>query len=410
MKKSNSIPKYLKFSWILLVLTIVLSGCNNTTVPENGHIITLKPSKDIAENAMFYLQWIKKPYILNGYSDDVIVIDSINVKQNSVITINEIPQDNSFYRLSSIDGYSRAHTIFLILDKGGKTDISFNIDDLMDYTVEKGNAANKLINERISKNKSVLHTMSNLLSKKNTSLNPSIPASEKALYKEQYEYKKDSLADIFLKNIASDIEVSEQGTIVIVEYFFGYYGWGNKDTYAELKNKSTIREVKEYFDGKYRQKVKQQEVEDKITSMLNNEAPNFTLKQPNGSLLSLKNLRGQVVLIDFWASWCTPCIEKNNNMIVPLYEKYHKQGFEVLGTSIDKDVEDWKVSINKHKYPWRHVVDNEKDAKTHMSNVQNMYLFRGIPTTILIDKKGIIRGRNLEDEYLENEIIKLLKE
>ncbi|MEL6842841.1 MAG: redoxin domain-containing protein, partial [Bacteroidota bacterium] len=76
------------------------------------------------------------------------------------------------------------------------------------------------------------------------------------------------------------------------------------------------------------------------------EAPNFTLQTPEGKDVSLADLRGDYVLIDFWASWCRPCRMENPN-VVRVYNKYHEKGFEILGVSLDRTKDAWVKAIEK---------------------------------------------------------------
>ena len=124
-------------------------------------------------------------------------------------------------------------------------------------------------------------------------------------------------------------------------------------------------------------------------------APEITLSQPNGEVMSLSDLRGQYVLIDFWASWCGPCRRENPN-VKKVYEKYHEKGFEIYGVSLDKDMQPWLSAIGQDGLEWRHV----SDLKYWDSQVVKDYQITGIPLTILVDKEGVIIAKNLRGEAL----------
>lgn len=127
------------------------------------------------------------------------------------------------------------------------------------------------------------------------------------------------------------------------------------------------------------------------------EAPDITLNQPNGKPLSLSDLRGQYVLIDFWASWCGPCRRENPN-VKRVYDKYHSAGFEVLGVSLDKTKEAWLGAIEADGLTWRHI----SDLKFWQSSVVPVYQIQGIPLTVLVDKEGKILAKNLRGQELES--------
>jgi thiol-disulfide isomerase/thioredoxin len=124
-------------------------------------------------------------------------------------------------------------------------------------------------------------------------------------------------------------------------------------------------------------------------------APEIKLPQPNGDTLSLSSLRGQVVLIDFWASWCGPC-RRENPFNTQLYKQYHPKGFEILGVSLDDDKGRWKGAIASDSLVWKHVSDLRKWS----SMVVPLYKVEAIPATYLIDKDGKIVAKGLRGEAL----------
>ena len=133
-------------------------------------------------------------------------------------------------------------------------------------------------------------------------------------------------------------------------------------------------------------------------------APEISLPDISGQTVSLSSLKGTVVLIDFWASWCGPC-RKNNPNLVALYEKFKDQGFEILGVSVDKNNSDWKSAIAKDGLSWKQVIDNTG----WNSQITIDYGVEAIPASFLVDKKGMVRGVNLEGRELDGLVKKLLK-
>ncbi len=131
-------------------------------------------------------------------------------------------------------------------------------------------------------------------------------------------------------------------------------------------------------------------------------APDFTLKTPNGEDLSLSSLRGKVVLIDFWASWCGPCRRENPN-VRKLYRRFHYKGFEILGVSLDNDGNRWKGAIQADSLTWPHV----SDLRGWQSSAAQLYQVSSIPQTYLIDKDGRIMAKGLRGPELEMVLAKL---
>jgi thiol-disulfide isomerase/thioredoxin len=134
-------------------------------------------------------------------------------------------------------------------------------------------------------------------------------------------------------------------------------------------------------------------------------APDFTLSTPEGKPISLSSLKGKVVLIDFWASWCGPCRKENPNL-VKLYEKYKDKGFTILSVSLDNNEAAWKGAIEADGLIWPNHVSDLKGWESTMTKV---YGFNSIPHTVLVNKEGKINGIGLRGEALEEKIKSILK-
>lgn len=131
-------------------------------------------------------------------------------------------------------------------------------------------------------------------------------------------------------------------------------------------------------------------------------ALDFQVMDLNGEELSLKDLRGQVVLLDFWATWCPPCIAEIPN-IKKLYEKYKDQKFQIIGISLDRSMEPLETYVKKEELKWFHYWDKSRKVST-------LYKVQGIPSTFLIDGEGIIRKTNLRGHALEHAVAELMTE
>jgi thiol-disulfide isomerase/thioredoxin len=120
--------------------------------------------------------------------------------------------------------------------------------------------------------------------------------------------------------------------------------------------------------------------------IVGNKAPDFTLEDMNGKHFTLSSLQGKYVIIDFWGSWCGPCIAGIPKM-KGVYEKY-KNKFEILGVACNEEsVEGWKDAVMQHKLPWINVYNDKQSA------VNVKYGIDAYPTKIVIDPKGTILMR-----------------
>jgi peroxiredoxin len=148
------------------------------------------------------------------------------------------------------------------------------------------------------------------------------------------------------------------------------------------------------------------ELENRINSIkplsIGGLAPDISLANPEGDIIKLSSLRGKVVMIDFWASWCGPCRKENPN-VVKVYQKYHDKGFEIYGVSLDRDRAKWQQAIAKDGLTWPHV----SDLKGWQSSAAGLYKVTGIPKTFLLDEKGRILAMDLRGQQLEAKLAEI---
>lgn len=139
--------------------------------------------------------------------------------------------------------------------------------------------------------------------------------------------------------------------------------------------------------------------------VIGKQAPEITMNTTDEKPLSLSSLRGKIVLIDFWASWCAPCRAENPN-VVKAYNMYKSKGFDVFSVSLDKDLDKWKRAIEKDNLSWTNHVCDFKDWN---SPVVQLYNFNSIPSNVLIDKEGKIIAKDLRGEDLEKKLSELFQ-
>ncbi len=206
--------------------------------------------------------------------------------------------------------------------------------------------------------------------------------------------------------------------------------YGDADFYAKLRTVIARHDMASvYVANKYRQMVCQAvpeiEIKDcisKLTKTVKETKPgkemldeyenvfssgvgavisDFTLNDVNGQPVSLlKYARGKnLVLIDFWASWCAPCRKEGKN-VKSIYNDYHQKGFDVLSVSLDSKSDAWKKAIEEEGYLWTQV----SDLKGFESPVCKLFNISAIPQLILIDGDGMIVAKDLRGEILRGKV------
>jgi len=178
----------------------------------------------------------------------------------------------------------------------------------------------------------------------------------------------------------------------LVTYFesaFEQYAPLYKEVRDALTDRYASNEFVKHLDQKLRSVV-----------MVGMEAPDIALADTAGVVRRLSDLRGKVVLLDFWASWCGPCRMENPN-VVRLYQRYHDKGFDIFSVSLDNNRDKWVAAIKKDGLVWPNHVS---DLRGWQSAGGRAYGVSSIPATVLIDPEGKVMARNLRGAQLEQKL------
>ncbi len=131
--------------------------------------------------------------------------------------------------------------------------------------------------------------------------------------------------------------------------------------------------------------------------------PDFSEKDIKGKPLSIANYKGKVVMLDFWATWCGPCVAELPN-VIKTYQKHHGQGFEIIGISLDSDQQKLETFTKQKQMTWQQYFD----GKGWENKLAKKYGVEAIPATFLLDGQGKIIGKDLRGEALEAAVAKAL--
>lgn len=176
-----------------------------------------------------------------------------------------------------------------------------------------------------------------------------------------------------------------------------------------VSNERTIEEAEPVFNA-LKPDIKATEAGKRIKELIDAHhslkvgtmAADFAHENIDGKLIKLSSLRGKVVLLDFWASWCSPCRQEIPNLIVQ-YKKYKDKGFDILSVSIDAKRDQWIKAMEQEKMSWTQLLETDANEKT----ASKMYGVTGIPATFLIDRDGKLMSINLRGEALNKKLAEL---
>jgi thiol-disulfide isomerase/thioredoxin len=239
--------------------------------------------------------------------------------------------------------------------------------------------------------------------------------SRKAILNQKYSEiqsspKRDSLSVIIISQFRANDSLQKSALKAQMEKHPASLAWIFFQDKLDMTNdfdiidKIDAANFKAYPENPF---VKQyhQQVEVERKTAIGASAPEIALTDTEGKIRKLSSLKGKVVLIDFWASWCGPCRKENPN-VVNIYGKYHDKGFEVFSVSLDKERGSWLAAIAKDNLTWPNHVS---DLKYWKSEGAAAYGVTSIPFTVLIDKKGRIVAKKLRGEELESKVKELCK-
>ena len=380
--------------FLYLFAVLVFSGCKNNTVRISGTL-----SNPVAGEYIF-LDELK--------SNELNTVDSVKVSDKGTFNFKREVKFPSFYLLKINDN----NFLTLLVEPGEKLVLNAKYDSINYPVSVTGSEGTKLmtdynVNLRSTINK--LSGLNNIYTQNEGS--PQLPSIIESL---------DSMAQTYLteinsytknyinKNISSLVslvalyqQVAPNVYVLNPTKDINYFIKVDSSMFSQYPEYEPVvtlhQQVKEFVAG-----IKG---ETAITPVSEDGAvaPEISLPTPEGDTIKLSSTRGSVVLLDFWASWCSPCRQENPNL-VKAYNLFHKKGFQIFQVSLDKTREAWLKGIKDDQLDkWIHV----SDIQYWNSVVVPLYKIESIPSNFLLDKDGRIIASNLRGEKLQEKLTEL---
>lgn len=368
--------------FLLAGVSLFIASCNG--VQENGFIIDVD----------FPAASDRTVYLIDFNDSGIVVLDSTKLAGGNAQFKGKLAEDVVYYV-----GLSRNNLAPIVLKSGYEVALTFKDTGNVNKGYEvKGSEETKMLQSFFDSFTKVQDGVRELQMKVQEAEKQQLPNLDSIRSQARQEYY--ALYENQNKTTKTLIDKADTGVVALNLAIFALNMLDpNQDAayltnlHAKFKKASPNSRYFKSFDTMFRAMFPEEKVKQ------NMEAPDIQLPDPSGKLVALSSLKGKVVLIDFWASWCKPCREESPNM-VRLYNRFKDKGFEIYGVSLDKDKKAWTEAIQKDGLNWIHV----SDLKYWQSDAAALYSITSIPATYLLDAQGKVLATNLRGQELEKAV------
>ena len=367
--------KKLLLRFISLSFLVILGSCGSQ---ENEFVLT--GNADVSDGTKIYV--LQADQNNQPYIKDSTTVQSNNFKFQGISSTPQI----SYIQVEGVNGY-----VLAILENGDiKADL---FKDSISKSRVYGTKSNDDFIKYKSETKFLVDDMNNISYEAQDAIMTGDVATASELEKEYNSKEREVMLyewDFIIDNLDSYMSA------LLLEVFM-----------IENKvNKDSIIDVYESFSNR----IKVSDVGKNIADLLSQYenpievgeiAPDFTAPSINGDDVTLSEevSNNNVTLLDFWAAWCRPCRVENPNL-VRLYKAYNKNGFDIIGVSLDRTKEQWEQAVEDDNLLWTQV----SNLNFWNDPIARRYSIRAIPQSFLINKEGVVIGKNLRGNDLEESI------
>jgi thiol-disulfide isomerase/thioredoxin len=382
--------------FLYLFAAVMFAGCKNNGVQITGTIVNSVGGEYI------FLDELK--------SNELLTIDSVKVSDNGTFNFKREITQPAFYLLKSQEN----NFLTMLLSPGEKIIVK-SYRDSLNYPISiSGSKGTELMAEYNITLRKTINKLRELEAVYTKNIeNPNLSVIMESL---------DSTANVYLNEINSYTKVYIDKNITSLVSLVALYQQVAPRVYVLNPSKDIKYFIKvdsslSILYPQYEPVTALHEQVQKLVAGKNGEgevnpasgqgslAPEIALPTPAGDTIKLSSTRGSVVLLDFWAAWCTPCRLESPNL-VKAYDLYHKKGFNIYQVSLDKTKESWMKGIQEDNLgKWIHV----SDIQYWNSIVVPLYKIESIPNNYLLDKEGRVIASNLRGEQLQAKLAELFK-
>jgi thiol-disulfide isomerase/thioredoxin len=372
------------------ILLLAINGCKNDSIQISGKL------ENPVKGEYLYLDEIK--------ANDIMTIDSVKIKEDGKFSFKREITIPTFYLLK----INNSSFLTILLEPGENLKIEAGYNSLNYPSSVSGSKGTEKMVEYNKALKNTIEKINGLgeIYQQNID-NPDLPKVRQSLDSMFKQYlieiniytKKhiDENPNSLTSLVALYQQVAPQAYVLDPVKDIRYYVKVDSSLYSHYPESEHVIALHE----------KVQALISKIgpTALLKvgYEAPEISLPSADGKIVTLSSTRGNIVLLDFWASWCSPCRKENPNL-VKAFNQYHGKGFRIFQVSLDKTKEEWLKGIQDDNLSqWIHV----SDLKYWNSVVVPLYKLESIPYNLLLDNEGKIIATNLRGQALQEKLAEL---